>query len=162
MIQENVVKTKPRHDAMRWWNRDLGKERKELNRLRASSFRYRALADHPSHEELRIRSNRYGEAIVQAKRQHWTKYLEEMTAADLWPANKFLREPAGDGGCPRIPTLKVRNQANEVILINDNEEKAKIFAKLFFPPPPLLQEDYEHFVYPEPLPAPSRISTGQI
>jgi hypothetical protein len=78
-----------------------------------------------------------------------------MTAADLWTANKFLREPAGDGGCPRIPTLKVRNQADKVILINDNEEKAKIFAKLFFPPPPLFQEGYKHFEYPEPLPDPS-------
>src|SRR5271168_261835 len=34
-----------------------------------------------------------------------------MTAADVWTANKFIREPSGDGGSPRIPTLKVRNQA---------------------------------------------------
>ena len=161
-IQENVVKMKPRPDAKRWWNGDLGRERRELNRIRATSYRNRALADHPSHEELRIRSSRYGEAIVQAKRQHWTNYLEEMTAADIWTANKFIREPVGDGGCPRIPTLKVRNQVGEEALINDNEEKARIFAKLFFPPPPPIPEDHRQFEYPEPLPDPPRISTQQV
>ena len=59
-IQENVVKMKPRLDAKRWWNGDLGRERKELNRLRSTLFRYCALADHPSHEELRLRSNQWG------------------------------------------------------------------------------------------------------
>jgi hypothetical protein len=107
-IQDNIAKTKPRPDAKRWWSGDLGRERKKLNRLRTVSFRYRALADHPSHKELRLRSNQYREAIIQAKRHHWYNYLEEMTAADLWTANKFIREPVGDGGCHRIPTLKVR------------------------------------------------------
>ena len=135
-IQENIVKTKPRPDSKRWWNGDLKKMRKGLNRIRYSSFRNRALADHPSHEELRIKSSQYGEAIIQAKRQHWSNYLEEMSAADIWTANKFIREPAGDGGSPRIPTLKVRNQAGAETLVNDNKDKARIFAKLLFLPPP--------------------------
>jgi exonuclease III len=83
-IQESVPKTKPRPDAKRWWNGDLTKMRKELNRLRANSFRYRAMADHPSHQTLRTKSSEYGEAIVQTKRQHWINYLEEMTADDIW------------------------------------------------------------------------------
>src|ERR1700678_1782695 len=153
-IQENIAKTKPRPDAKRWWNGDLGKKKKELNRLRSLSFSFRALADHPSHKELRLKSNQYGEAIIQAKRQHWTNYLEEMTAADLWTANKFIREPTGDGGCLRIPTLKVRNHLGRDVLTNNNNDKAKIFAKLFFPPPPPIPEDHGHHDYPEPLPDP--------
>jgi hypothetical protein len=88
--------------------------------------------------------------------------LEEMTAADIWTANKFIREPVGDGGSPRIPTLKVRNQEGAEILINDNAEKARTFAKMFFPPPPPIPDNYEMFEYPDPLPDPPRITVGQI
>jgi endonuclease/exonuclease/phosphatase family metal-dependent hydrolase len=52
-IEENVTKAKPRPDTKRWWNGDLTRMKKELNRIRALSFRYRAIADHFSHEELR-------------------------------------------------------------------------------------------------------------
>src|SRR6202522_1076796 len=161
-IHENVIKMKPRPEAKRWWNGDLRRARKELNRLRSDSFRNRALANHPSHEELRTKSSQYGEQIVQAKRQHWINYLEDMTAADMWTANKFIREPVGDGGSPRIPTLKARSQESAEILVNDNEEKARIFARLFFPPAPPIQENYDQFEYPEPLPDPPRITVGQI
>ena len=132
-IQENVTKTKPRPDAKRWWNGDLRRMKKELNRLRTISFRYRAIADHPSHAELRAKSNTYGDAIIQAKRQHWTNYLEEMTATDIWTANKFIKEPAGDGGCPRTPTLKTKDDRGNETSISNNEDKAKLFAKTFFP-----------------------------
>ena len=154
--------TKPRPDAKRWWNGELKRARKELNRIRTASFLFRALADHPSHEELRFKSRRYGELIVQAKHQHWTTYLEEMTAADVWTANKFIRELAGDGGSPRIPTLRVVNQAGEQVLINDNEDKARTFIKMFFPPPPPRVEDYEDYEYPEPLPDPPLLTVSQI
>ena len=161
VIQENVTKSKPRPDEKRWWNGDLRRMKKEINRLRAISFNYRALADHPSHEELRIKCNAYGESIVKAKRQHWTNYLEEMTATEIWTANKFIKEPAGDGGCPRIPTLKVDNAGIET-QVNNNDDKAKIFAKTFFPPPPPLPVEQEQINYPEPLPDPPQITEDQI
>ena len=69
---------------------------KELNRLRTDSYRYRVLPNHPSHSELRKLSNTYGKVILCIKRQHWASYLEEMTACDIWTANKYLREPAGE------------------------------------------------------------------
>jgi hypothetical protein len=121
-IQDQIPKTKPRPDTKRWWNGDLKRLKTEINRLRTKSYLFRALADHPSHDELRIKSSQYGEAIVQAKRQHWTNYLEEMTSADIWTANKFIREPAGDGGSPRIPTLKIISDLGATISINDNED----------------------------------------
>ena len=160
--QEVVQKTKPRPDAKRWWNSDLKKLKKELNRLRSISYRNRALAHHPSHQELKQKSNAYGEAIVQAKRQHWTNYLEEMTATDIWTANKFVKEPAGDGGCPRIPTLKIKDDTGQTRTINDNEEKSRTFARTFFPPPPPQRANQEHFEYPAPLPDPPQITTEQV
>jgi ribonuclease HI/endonuclease/exonuclease/phosphatase family metal-dependent hydrolase len=161
-IEENVNKTKPRPDAKRWWNGDLRKRKKELNRLRANSYTFRAIADHPSHELYRFKSNQYGEAIIQAKREHWTNYLEEMTASDIWTANKFIKEPAGDGGCPRIPTLKSKNERGDDIIISNNNDKAKIFAKIFFPPAPPAPATQVHHEYPDPLPDPPQITKEQV
>jgi ribonuclease HI len=154
-IKEKVTSSKPRPDSKRWWNGDLTKMRKELNRLRSSSFKNRAITNHPSHRELRRKSRTYGNAIISAKRTHWAEYLEEMTASDVWTANKYLKNPVGDGGAPRIPTIKVNDHEGRALEVNDNEDKAKIFAKVFFPPPPEqpVEED-EVEEYPDPLPDP--------
>jgi hypothetical protein len=78
-----------------------------------------------------------------------------MVASDIWTANKYLKEPVGDGGLPRIPTIRVRDAEGREIEINDNEDKAKFFVKSFFPPPPAAQEDdIAVYDYPEPLPNP--------
>ena len=69
-IEESIKKTKPRPNAKRWWNGELTKMKKEINRLRSASFSFRALTDHPSHKELKEKSNIYGEAIILAKHQH--------------------------------------------------------------------------------------------
>jgi hypothetical protein len=63
-IKEVVTITKPRPDKKRWWNGDLARARRELNRLRNTSYKNCAMADHPSHKELRLKSNRYGEQII--------------------------------------------------------------------------------------------------
>jgi ribonuclease HI len=161
-IHEVVKRSKPRPDVKRWWNGELIKMRKKLYRLRADSYRLRAIPDHPSHSELKIESNRYRDAIIQAKRSHWSNYLEEMSANEIWTANKYIKEPIGDGGNPRIPTLKVKNAAGAEILVNSNEKKAKTFAKVFFPPPPPQDNNYEDYDYPEPLPDPPQITQEQL
>ena len=48
-------------------------------------------------------------------------YLEEMTAADMWTANKYIKEPTSDGGCSCIPTLKTKDEEGARIYINDDE-----------------------------------------
>jgi ribonuclease HI/endonuclease/exonuclease/phosphatase family metal-dependent hydrolase len=160
--QEVVKRSKVRPDAKRWWSGELIQMRKELGRIRANSYRFRAITNHPSHSELKMKSNAYGEAIIKAKRNHWTSYLEEMTANEIWTANKYIKEPVGDGGSPRIPTLKVKNAAGREVTINNNEEKAKIFAATFFPPPPPPEEALTGYEYPEPLPDPPQITVEQI
>jgi ribonuclease HI/exonuclease III len=161
-IQSCIRRSKPRPDTKRWWNSDLRKSRKGLNKLRTISYRNRTITDHPAHQELRTRSNKYGEDILQAKRQHWSDYLEDMDASGIWTANKYLREPAGDGGNPRIPTLRTTNINNQSVEVNDSREKAALFAKTFFPPPPEEMNIPYGFAYPNPIPDPPPITIDQI
>jgi len=161
-IKNCVKRSKPRPDAKRWWNSDLKEMRKELSRLRVISYRNRALTNHTAHRETKKLSNKYGEAILQAKKQHWSNYLEDMTANEIWTANRYLRDPVGDGGNPRIPTLKTRNAEGEEIEVNNSEDKARLFARTFFPPPPPTSTVPEGFAYPEPLPNPPQITKMQV
>ena len=131
-------------------------------RIRANSYRNRAIANHPSHSELKTKSNEYGEEIIKAKRSHWSNYLEDMTANEIWTANKYIREPVGDGGNPRIPTLKTKNAAGIVTSINSNDAKSKTFAKMFFPPPPPVIDNFTGYDYPDPLPDPPNITAEQV
>ena len=156
--KEVVKLSRPKLDTKRWWNNDLKKTKKELNRLRSKSYSYRTLTHHPSHRELKTKNREYREAIIQAKRTHWTNYLEEMTANEMWTANKYIKELAGNGGNPGIPTLKAKDTAGNNISVNNNKGKAKLFAKAFFPPPPPTENDYTDYNYPEPLTDPPQIS----
>ena len=138
------------------------KMHKELNRIRADSYRNRVLTDHTSHKELKKKRNTYGEAILLAKKQHWENYLEEMTSDEIWTANKYLKEPVGDGGNPRIPTLQIKDKQGTEINVNDNRDKANLFAANFFPPPLANTNVPANFIYPQPLPDPPQITESQI
>ena len=157
--------TKPRPDEKRWWNSKLTKMKTKLNKLKSEVAKMRLLEDHPIHQELRNKSRMYKDAIIQTKREHWehwANYLEEMTASDLWTANRFINEPAGDGGSPKIPTRKSKDEeGNETQFIN-NKDKAQLFAKMFFSPPPAPIDNLDKFEYPNPLPDPLQINSTQI
>ena len=134
---------------------------KKLSRL---AYRFRALPDHESHAELRKARNEYGEAIVEAKRGHWEDFLENASEQDLWTANRYFREPTGDGGKSRIPTLKVKDEGANGLMqeVNTNDGKAKALAHLFFPKKPDISRTPENYDYPEPLPPPPPITPEQI
>ena len=51
-IKENIRTTKPRPDSKRWWNGELNSMKKKPNKLKAESFKYRAITNHPSHQKL--------------------------------------------------------------------------------------------------------------
>ena len=161
-IRTNVLMRSPTTDSKRWWNSDLKKMKKELNKLRNESFKHRAVENHPIHLQVKQKSNQYGNKIVQAKRQHWSNFLEDMSANEVWTANKFLKEPSRDGGSPRIPTLKVKHDDGRETDVNDNMEKANLFARTFFPPPPLTTGVPAQNEYPTPLPKPPALTKKQI
>jgi len=69
-IWKCVKRSKPCPDLKRWWNGELRKKKKQLNKLRATSFRNQAFPLHPVHRELKKQLNKYSETILLIKRQH--------------------------------------------------------------------------------------------
>lgn len=47
--------------------------------------------------------------------------------------NRYLSNPAGDGGRARIPTLKVKDEEGFTKEVNMNEGKAEAFSQSFLP-----------------------------
>ena len=162
-IRTRVPENKQCPFSKRWWNGDLSRQRTALKKLSRLAYKFRALPDHASHAELRKARNAYGEAIIEAKRQHWEDFLENAVEQDLWTANQYFKEPTGDGGKSRIPTLKVPGEVDGLTReINTNDGKAEVLAQGFFPKKPdqsRVPEDYE---YPEPLPPPPPVTPEQI
>ena len=138
--------------------------RKNLNKLKSLSYQFRAIATHPSHQALKRESNKYGDAIILAKQQHWENFLEEMNTSEIWTANKYLKEPAGNGGLPRILPLKTPNEHSQNMTTKDNESKANLLVKTFFPPPPIniYNNIHPQDDYPEPLPNPPATTSEQV
>jgi hypothetical protein len=149
-IRTRVPENKPCPFSKRWWNNDLSQQKTAIKKLSRLAYKFRALPDHASHTELRKVRNMYGEAIVEAKRGHWEEFLENAAEQDLWTANKYFKEPTGDGGKTRIPTLKVPEEGEDSFLeeINTNEGKAKVLAQQFFPEKPECSRVPENYNYP--------------
>lgn len=161
-IEDQIPLSKPCPHSKRWWNSDLQSLKKKLNKLSTETMRQRAVPDHPSHELRRQAAQEYGRAIVEAKRKHWMNFLEEASDSDLWTANRYLKDPIGDGGKARIPTLKVKEVDGTTREVSTNTDKAEIFNKIFFPPKPDTSSVPENFDYPNPLPPPPAIEKEQI
>ena len=117
-ICTRVPENRPCPFSKRWWNNNLSWQKTLLKKLSHLAYRFRALPNHDMHTELWAARNKYGEAILDAKRQHWEDFLKNVAEQDLWTANRYLREPTGDGGKSCIPTLKVVDEgANRLISI---------------------------------------------
>jgi ribonuclease HI len=150
-IRDKVPTNKPCPHSKRWWNLELKTMKKELCKLSHHSHKFRALPDHPSHQELKEARDKYAEEITKAKTQHWATYLEDATEEQLWTANKYLAEPVGDGGRTRIPTLKVASENGQTTEASSNDEKANALAKSFFPEKPNRDLVPPNADYPEPV-----------
>ena len=148
----------------RWWNNNLSRHKTMLKKLSHLAYRFRALPNHDSHAELQAARNKYGESILDAKQQHWEEFLKNIAKQDLWMANRYLREPMGDGGKSRVPTLKVVDEGTNGLVweVNTNEGKVKALAHLFFPKKPDVSRTPDNYKYPDPLPLPPPITSKQI
>ena len=74
-IQAAVPLTRPCPHSKRWWSRSLSDLKRKKNKLSSLSYRYRALEDHPAHEEHRQIQNAYSDKIRKAKQDHWDSFL---------------------------------------------------------------------------------------
>jgi hypothetical protein len=161
MIEEQIPTSKPCPHSKQWWNSDLQVLKKKLNKLSTEALRQRAVPNHPSHELRKMAAQEYGKAILKAKKQHWVDFLEEASDRDLWMSNRYLKDPIGDGGKARIPTLKVQNGDGTLKEVASNAEKAETFHRIFFPQRPAVSLVPENFQYPAALPAPPVITVAQ-
>jgi len=100
--------------------------------------------------------------MIRTKREDWSEWLLEAGTKDLWTANRYMRDPVGDGGQPQIPSLTVTDEYGEQVEITGNEEKARLFANAFFPSRLETSSVPRDFNYPDPLPDPESVSRPQI
>ena len=74
-IQDTIHKKVPMlrlsPHTKRWWNKELSALKKKKNQLSNASYTFRAVPDHPIHEEHRKIRNQYGNEIQVAKKAHW-------------------------------------------------------------------------------------------
>ncbi|RDB20758.1 putative protein in type-1 retrotransposable element R1DM [Hypsizygus marmoreus] len=161
-ITRKVKMNKPRPHSKRWWNSDLTAAKRQLYKLSDLITKFRVLLDHPIHDEYRKARNAYSEEIWKAKVQHWSEFLEHAIVDDIWMANKYISEPIGDGGCPRVPTLKTVSLGGQQQDATSNEDKAHVLAKAFFPEKPATSSVPQGFVYPPLLTPPPPITEDQI
>jgi hypothetical protein len=162
VIRTTVPVSRPCPHSKRWWSKELSDLKKRKNKLSGISYKYRAVPDHPSHEQHKAACNHYGDAIVKAKEQHWVDFLEEAEERDLWIANKYISNLPGDRSKSRIPTLKVESPGNHVTVVTSNEGKAELLSKQFFPPAPTVSTVPDNYAYPQRVPTPTRITAEQV
>lgn len=98
-----------------------------------TSYQKRNEANHAIHEAYRKARNKLSEDIRTAKREHWRNFLEGVDGSTVFVAGRMASGPGSDGGALRMPTLRNKVGRKEE---HDNPEKAKVFHKLFYPPPP--------------------------
>jgi hypothetical protein len=111
----------------------------------------RGLPLHTCHEELKATKNTYAEEIMSTKQQHWLKWLEDIEVNDLWTANRYISSEPSDGGKTHIPTLMLIGPDNMVSKATTNNEKSRLLAKSFFPPPPDADLVPPDTIYPDPV-----------
>ena len=161
-IEEYIPYTCPSPHSKHWWTKELSQLQKETNKLASLSFKMRAIADHLSHETYLRQRNRYTEAIKQTKRDHWDNWLESINREEIWIANKYLNSEPSDGSPARIPTLEFKHRDGSLGTASANDEKSRILATTFFPPPPSAPSAPDGYEYPEAISEPDQIMKEQI
>ena len=165
-IQDAVPLSKPCPHSKCWWSSRLSEmKRKKKNKLSSLAYPYRALADHPVHEEHRQIWNSYSDEIRKAKQAHGDSFLMYALAPDVWVTNWYILGPGRDSGKSRIPMLLLGQPGRppgSCLEAATNKEKSKAFIKSMFPGKPascLVPTDYS---YPALLPLRGSISEGQV
>ena len=134
-IHMTVPVTQPSPHSKRWWSKELDILKKKKKKLRSTSYKYRALTDHPSHEEYRWIRREYSSVIMRAKQDHGTAYLEGLSYWSVCTANHYISGDRSDRGKTQIPTCTLHPPAagGETVVASTNEEKSHMLMRLMFP-----------------------------
>lgn len=103
MINAKVPLRKPSPYAKRWWNADLLVLKKKKNQLSYKAHNYRDIVNHPSLAEHKRVSKKLAKAIEDATKSHWVDWLENISAQDVYLANKYVTNEPTDYSNARIP-----------------------------------------------------------
>src|SRR5882672_5033703 len=164
-MRKMVPEVQPSPHSKCWWSKSLSALRKRKNKLSATSFKFRASLDHPSHIEHRDIRRVYSKEIFAAKQVHWSAFLEGLSYTDVWTANRYISSDTGDGGKTRVPTLFQPIQggaAGSGLSATSNEEKSKMLVQAFFPSRPETSSTPAQATYDGQIPAQGDISEDQL
>ena len=135
VLQECIDKKSPNLYKQRWWTEELSNLKKAQNCLSNKSHKFRHLHDHPVHTEYKAAANKFKEIMTETHNQDWTDWLEGASQQDLYLANKYITSEPSDYSNAHIPSLQTQtNRLPDVT--EDNDQKVKVLAESFFPPPP--------------------------
>jgi ribonuclease HI len=163
-IEEQVPISKPCPYSKRWWNEELKTLRKEVKKLAREARKVQGMEGHPDILKYRKKRNEFAQAIRNTKRQHWIKWLENLSDYTVWSAHRLVKAPPSDGGAARVPALCIKDPNTGEISeeATDNSHKARMFHKLFFPEKPLVPAIPIDYEYPEPRWEHKAVSNEQI
>ena len=125
--------------SKRWWHQGLRSSRTSMNNARKLWKRSRLDIDHQTFKKLR---NQYFREIRKAKEETWKDFLKNAKGKDIFTALRFSKQHKTE----RTPTINYDNHS-----VNTFEEKASIFRKAMFPPPPIAHPQ-PFQIPPKPLP----------
>ena len=149
-VQETTPRKRPSPFSKRWWNEDLTKQRREVNRCRR---RFQRSRDDRDREEWKNKQQKYFGDIKKAKQKTWRNFVEKADERTIWKVKKYMESVPTS---TYIPTLNGH--------ATSNEEKTKEFKEAFFPPPPLanLTDITETLEYPDSVACSSHITMHQL
>ena len=149
-MEESVLISRPFPYTKCWWTKELTKLKKAKNRLSNLSYKFRGIPEAPVHAQHKEATKELCRRIDVVKKAHWTNWLKEATAKDIYITNKYITSPPSDYTNTRVPSLKSPNLARPNYSANTNLEKADELASVFFPLPPA-NPTIPATTYPEPL-----------
>ncbi|KNZ72486.1 hypothetical protein J132_02997 [Termitomyces sp. J132] len=146
---EIVLMKMPCPFSKHWWNKDL--ERLKAQRRHANNLAYRFwdIEDHLARAKAACLSKDMADCIKRSREEHWTNWLEEIDAWQIYITNKYAIWEPLDLSCNRVPKLKTMTQGVPELAVN-NANKAGILAESFFPLPPQ-STSTPPTTYPKPL-----------
>ncbi|EGD99960.1 hypothetical protein TESG_08624 [Trichophyton tonsurans CBS 112818] len=130
-LDRHVPTAKPSPYSKRWFTPELKAQQGEANRARRRW--QESCATRGPHDaqtltlftEMREKRRAWTRAIEKAKTTHWKEFLDSAGEGHLWKAASYMgtRESYGS-----VPSLRVGTEE-----VSDNEDKARLFMKTFFP-----------------------------
>lgn len=150
VTESEIPLTRPSPHSKQWWTKKLTDLQKRLNILTRQLYHMCDLQEQPIHQEYKTATNLFKETINSTRSNHWFDWLENISAKDIYIANKYLTSEPSDFSKSCIPALKIARDDVKTIVVANNQ-KAKILAETFFPPLPTHELFPPGSQYPTPL-----------